>query len=113
MNTPTLLITAWRQQAAQYERDGVTMAAKLLARVADELEAIAGGETVTLTEAANRSGYCADHLRRLEKAGQLVNVGRKHAPRYRARDLPTKGAPRYRMSDVSDMLNAQSGDGPR
>jgi len=88
---PDDLIEAWRAQAAQYDRDGVTVGARLLERVADELEAIAGGEIVTLAEAAARSGYTPDHLRRLVKAGRLTNVGRRHAPRYRARELPRKG----------------------
>ncbi len=109
---PVDLIRAWRAQAAQYEQDGVTSAARLLARVADELEAIAGGETVTLAEAARRTGYSADHLRRLSLAGRLQNIGRKHAPRFLARELPKKGE-RFPMSDFSGMLDRQSGDGQR
>jgi hypothetical protein len=107
---PVDLIREWRSQAAQYERDGMVPAARLLARVADELESIAGGETVTLAEAARRTGYSADHLRRLVQAGHLRNIGRKHAPRFLARDLPIKGQ-RFRMSGNADILNGQSRDG--
>ena len=103
------LITHWRSEAAMYQRDGVDMGARLLARVVSELEEIAGGETVTLTEAAHRTGYCPDHLRRLEKAGRLVNVGRKHAPRFLARTLPIKGEG-FPMSETSGMLSSQSSD---
>ena len=53
---PDRLIRQWRGQAAQYDRDGVTASARLLLRVADELEALVGRETVTLAEAARRSG---------------------------------------------------------
>lgn len=106
---PADLVREWRQQAAQYERDGLLPSARLLARVAAELEAVAGGETVTLAEAARRSGYTADHLSRLEREGKLRNVGRKHAPRYLAADLPRKPS---RMSEKSDIV-APSGDVPR
>lgn len=110
--SPDHLIAIWRHQATQYDRDGVSVAAKLLSRVADELEAIAGDETVTLAEAAERSGYCADHLRRLAKGGRLVNVGRRHAPRFRARDLPIKGQ-RFPTSETSDIFPTQSNDETR
>jgi hypothetical protein len=91
IRAPIDLIRQWRKQSAQYEADGNTQGARLLARVADELQCIAGGETVTLAEAARRTGYSPDHLRRLANAGTLVNIGRKHAPRFRAADLPIKG----------------------
>ena len=107
---PVHLILEWRRQAEQYDRDGMVSAARLLARVADELEAIAGGETVTLAEAARRTGYSTDHLRRLANAGTLQNVGRKHAPRYLVRELPIKGQ-RFPMPEVSGMFDEQSRDG--
>lgn len=106
---PVDLIREWRRQAAQYERDGIVSAARLLSRVSDELEAIAGGETVTLAEAARRTGYSADHLRRLVQAGTLVNIGRKHAPRFLARDLPVK-ARRLPTMGAAGILPGQSHD---
>jgi hypothetical protein len=45
---------------------------------------------LSLVEAAERSGYTADHLGRLVRSGKIPNVGRKNAPRIRARDLPPK-----------------------
>ena len=112
MMSPSTLVALWRSQAAQYERDGLTAHARLLERVAEELDAIAGGETVRLNEAARRSGYSTDHLRRMIHAGRLVNVGRKHAPQLRVADLPTKGE-RFRSHAPSGMFSAQSGDGTR
>ncbi len=93
--TQLQLIQTWRSQATQYERDGLTPAARLLERVADELELIAGGEIVTLAEAARRSGYSTDHIRVLTKKGDLQNVGRTGSPRYRAVDLPKKPGTTY------------------
>lgn len=106
---PADLIPRWRDQAAQYDRDGVTASARLLVRVATELEVALCGETVPLAEAARRSGYTADHLSRLVRTGKLVNVGRKHAPRFRVTDLPRKCSP---MSEMSDIVGP-SGDVPR
>ncbi len=50
-------------------------------------------EPLTLSEAAARSGYSADHLGRLIRDGRLTNVGRHGAPRVRAGDLPSRPTP--------------------
>lgn len=111
---PADLVREWRQQAAQYERDGLTPSARILHRVADELEALAGGESVSLAEAARRSGYTTDHLARLCREGKLRNVGRKHAPRYLVTDLPRKLSRMSEKSDIvateGDVLRERSGD---
>ena len=93
MTTPDLLPALWRQQAHQYEGDGMTQAARLLLRVSDELTAAlvaTGGVLVSLNEAARRSGYSAEHIGRLVRLGTLQNYGRKHAPRVRLADLPLR-----------------------
>src|SRR5512134_1380793 len=89
---PADLVTAWRQQASAYERDGQS-GARLLTRCADELEeAIRSGDDapLTLSDAARVSGYSTDHLRRELREGHIPNAGRKHAPRIRRGDLPRK-----------------------
>jgi hypothetical protein len=85
------LVTRWRQQAAEYDRDGQP-GARLLARVADELEAAVSSTDaiVTLNDAARLSGYSADHLGRLIRDGKLTNHGTKHRPRVHVADLPKK-----------------------
>jgi hypothetical protein len=111
---PTDLVRRWCQQAAQYDRDGHLASARILQRVADELEVITGGESVTLAEAARRSGYTTDHLARLDREGKLRNVGRKHAPRYLVVDLPRKLSRMPEKSDIvateGDVLRERSGD---
>lgn len=47
-------------------------------------------EELTLTEAADRSGYSPGHLGRLVSQGTIPNAGRLHAPRVRAVDLPKR-----------------------
>ena len=49
-----------------------------------------GTELLNLTQAALRSGYSPDSIGRMLRTGQLVNRGRKNAPRVRAADLPRK-----------------------
>jgi hypothetical protein len=47
-------------------------------------------EALTLTEAADESGYSADHLGRLVRDGKIPNAGRPGAPRIARRSLPAK-----------------------
>jgi hypothetical protein len=44
-------------------------------------------EVLSLTEAAERTGYSADHIGRLVRQGKVPNAGRKHAPKVRLSDL--------------------------
>jgi hypothetical protein len=47
-------------------------------------------QRLTLSEAALRSGYSADHLARLLREGRLPNAGRPGSPRSRVADLPIR-----------------------
>jgi hypothetical protein len=96
MNPPDLCVTElparWRARAEEYRRYSPS-AANAWEEAAIELEHGLGAEAarvLTLREAADRSGYTSDHLRRLIRHGQLPNVGRKGAPRVRLGDLPIK-----------------------
>lgn len=95
MDQPLLrLIAEWRAEAdrirRRYQHDGL---AGLCEAHADELEAalkVVSSREVTLSEAAEISGYSRSHLRRLMDQGDLPNVGRPGAPRLRVADLPLK-----------------------
>jgi hypothetical protein len=45
---------------------------------------------LTLTEAAEMSGYSADHLGRCVRDGMIPNAGRPNSPRIRRADLPLR-----------------------
>ncbi|HKG95620.1 MAG TPA: hypothetical protein VKA84_27165 [Gemmatimonadaceae bacterium] len=47
-------------------------------------------ERLSLSEAALRSGYSAEHLARLIREGRLPNAGRRGSPRLRAGDLSVR-----------------------
>ncbi|HVS61812.1 MAG TPA: helix-turn-helix domain-containing protein [Gemmatimonadaceae bacterium] len=67
--------------------------AKLIDETLVDLETVvngAGTETLTIAEAAARSGYSQDHIRRLIRNGTIPNVGKRRAPRVLATDLPRK-----------------------
>jgi len=51
-------------------------------------------ELLSLTEAAERTGYTPDHIGRLVREGKVRNAGRKNAPRVRARDLVAQLKPK-------------------
>lgn len=87
------LVTSWRAEAEKLRRRGADGHATLLESVADELDArlrAVEHETVNLTDAARVSGYSADWLGQMIRAGEIPNAGRKHAPRIRLMDLPRK-----------------------
>ena len=67
---------------------------------------------MSLVDAAQVSGYSADHLGSLVRQGKLPNVGRKNAPRVRRTDLPIKkptrlGHPRKKRkaTEAEDITN--------
>ena len=90
---PIALAFEWRSKATlfrEHEEAGVAIAYE---RCASELEGALDQEAdtvLTLQDAAEISGYSADHLGRLVREGKLPNAGREGAPRIRVRDLPRK-----------------------
>jgi len=93
-STANDLVSRWREQAAAYERDGQP-GAKLLRRVADELENMWSDwyiEPLTIAQAARESGYTEDYLRDLVRDGTLhaVRFADRGPIRIRRCDCPRK-----------------------
>ncbi len=89
----TDLATNWRTEAATLRTYGAESAATALERCADELEARVmewADEPLTLSEAAQESGYSVQHLRRLVTKGLLTDVAESSQIRVRRGDLPRK-----------------------
>jgi hypothetical protein len=87
------LVQQWRGHATLLRQYRQESQADWLEDRAAELEAALQAQDVellTLTEAAELSGYSADHLGRLVRSGALKNHGRPNAPRVRRGDLPKK-----------------------
>jgi hypothetical protein len=56
----------------------------------DAIEREQNRHLMKLSEASRTSGYTADHLRVLIRAGKLADYGRPHAPLVRLDELPKK-----------------------
>jgi len=83
----------WRAHAQELRSWGGDASATALERAAADLEAALAREQdalLTLEQAAQESGYSADHLRHLVAEGTVPNAGRRGAPRVRRGDLPTR-----------------------
>lgn len=93
MEKVVALTEKWKEEARVLCRRGDVRGGQLLTDVARELaEAIRTDQEqpLTLKEAADFSGYSADHLGRLIREGKLTNVGREGAPRVRRHEVPRK-----------------------
>ena len=88
----------WRARREEYAKLRAQIdAATLIDQFLTELEAVRIDQSMTLltlTQAAATCGYSTDHLGRLVRSGQLINHGRRHAPRVRLGDLPRRPKPR-------------------
>lgn len=88
------LAESWRDEADQLrERYAADHLAQLCEAHARELEQLANArldEELTITQAADISGYSKSHLRQLIRDGEIPNAGRKGRPRIRRGDLPMK-----------------------
>ena len=91
MATLSEIQSRWEARRVEHERLGTLVPfASICAEVLSELRELAIDETITLKEASLLGGYSVDHLQRLVRQGTIENVGRKHAPRVRRQDVPTK-----------------------
>jgi hypothetical protein len=96
------LVDRLRTRAEEFRRLNAHVdGAKLIEEILSELEPVvngAGTDTHTIAQAAKRSGYSEDHIRRLITTGKLRNVGKPGAPRVLASELPRK--PGVRVADA-------------
>jgi hypothetical protein len=87
-------LETWRARRDEFQRLGALVRGDALCdQVLNDLAAVHvhhGDPLLTLTEAADRSGYSIDHLGRLIRDGTIPNAGRPGAPRIRRGDLPQK-----------------------
>jgi hypothetical protein len=92
--TPADVRAKWESRRDEWRRLGVSVNGEAVANEiltdVEQLEHESPSDALTLSEGARVSGYSTDHLRHLIAAGQLENLGRKHAPRVRRGDLPRK-----------------------
>jgi hypothetical protein len=88
------LLERWIARRDYFKRYGAVVdGARVLDECVGELEELfreQDSDLLSLTEAAEASGYSSDHLSRLVRQGQLPNMGRRHRPRVRRGDLPQK-----------------------
>ncbi len=94
----------WRERAALLRRYGAEGAAAAFEECAETLEEdlrVWKEEPLTLGEAAEASGYSADHLGRLVRDGKILNAGRQGAPLIRRADLPIKVKTRAAVAEAA------------
>lgn len=97
------LVADWRAKATVLRTYGADRQAQAVERCLTDLEEAldqVSSEALTLQEAADATGYTADHIGRLVREGKIHNVGRKGAPRVRRSDLPIK--PKRRIAPVAE-----------
>ena len=105
------LAARWRAEIDVLRKRGAEAVAAAVESCADELEQSlreAALEALTLSEAAEESGYSKSHLSRLIATDRLPNAGRRNAPRVKRGDLPRK--PDNPMDDGPDLVGQIHGD---
>ena len=86
----TDLPATWRDKAGIFRDHAEEPLARAYEACAGELEQALAEDSqapLTLSEAAEASGYSADHLGRMVRQGKIPNAGRRGAPRIRRADL--------------------------
>jgi hypothetical protein len=91
--SPTALIVQWRERAQVLHAEGCSAVAAARERCANELEALLhtiDTEALSIDQAANESGYSAEHLRRILRKTPALNAGRAGKPLILRRNVPRK-----------------------
>ena len=107
MSSPTTLSSRWRIRAKLFRDHAEEPVARAYEKCATELdEALQEQDErlLDLQEAAELSGYSADHLGRLVREEKIQNAGRPGAPRIRIKDLPRKISEVLPAADTFDHL---------
>lgn len=104
------LADRWRDEAEKFRSYGAEQLACSCEKHAEELEERLREwrlELLTVDQAADESGYSADHLYDLVASGTIPNAGEKGAPRIRRCDLPRKpgGSPDSPPSNDEDFAD--------
>ena len=110
-DTLTILSEDWRRRAKTLRRYGGDAPAAALEACATELDAALRRQNhtiLTLTEAAEESGYSASHLGRLVREGTIPNAGRPGAPRIALKDLPLKARSARADGNEPDLAESPS-----
>jgi hypothetical protein len=88
------LVAQWRDEAALLRKRAATVQAEVMESCVADLESRWNEwqlEALTLEQAVTESGFSYSALQKKVASGELENVGDKHKPRVRRRDLPKKG----------------------
>ena len=110
--TRTEFISKWAQRAEELGRlsasvDGRRLISEFLAEL-ERLFREEESEMLTLEQAAEYSGYSADHIARSIRHGSIENAGERGRPRVRRGDLPRKsGALRNEMPEPILAVNTR------
>ena len=108
--TATTLSSRWRTHAKLFRDHAEEPLARAYEACATELEEAIrerDDRLLNLPEAAELTGYSADHLGRLVREGKIPNAGRTGAPRIAHRDLPRKPSPVADIRSGCETSNAQ------
>jgi hypothetical protein len=93
MSSTRGLLDRWQEEARLFRRRGAAALAECVESMVTELERALQAETddeLNLNEAATRSGYSADHLRRLVRERRIQAFRRGRRLFFRRGDLPRK-----------------------
>ncbi len=97
-------VIRWRTRLSEWARIGALVdGARVCQDVLEDFDAVTRAEDdaeLSLAEAAARSGYSSDHLRRLHRRGELPAYRKGRNLFFRSGDLPRKPtAPRFSAYD--------------
>ncbi len=106
----TTLSARWRTRAKLFRdhaEEPLALAYEACATELDKALQEQDDRLLSLQEAAELSGYSADHLGRLVRDGRIPNAGRLGSPRIAYRDLPRKSPTVVPIGSTREINNEQ------